>query len=86
MSGEDVVAVMEHTQGPLVDGRPYADEGFLNALNAYHLSAARAHRDHSQEQLKLPAVAAIAAPVSPWAEVVVADDPPGLNGHNPDGS
>jgi ATP-dependent Zn protease len=86
LSGEDVVAVMEHTQGPLVDGRPYGDEGFLNALNAYHLSAARAHRDHSQEQLKLPAVAAVAAPVSPWAEVVVTDDPPGLNGHNPDGS
>jgi cell division protease FtsH len=85
MSGEDVVAVMEHTQGPLVDGRPYGDEGFLSALNAYHLSAARAHHDRSHEQLKLP-VAAVAAPVSPWAEVVVADDPPGLNGHNPDGS
>jgi hypothetical protein len=28
----------------------------------------------------------VAAPVSPWAEVVVADDPPGLNGHNPEGS
>src|SRR6516225_8890875 len=86
LSGEDVVAVMEHTEGPLVDGRPYGDEGFLSALNAYHLSAARAHRDHSQEQLKLPVAAAVTAPVSPWAEVVVADDPPGLNGHNPDGS
>jgi cell division protease FtsH len=85
LSGEDVVAVMEHSQGPLVDGRPYGDESFLAALDDYHLSAARAHRDHSQEQLKMPAVAAIAAPVSPWAEVVVADDPPGLNGHNPDG-
>jgi cell division protease FtsH len=86
LSGEDVVAVLEHSQGPLVDGRPYGDESFLAALNDYHLSAARAHREHSQEQLKLPAVAAIAAPVSPWAEVVVADDPPGLNGHNPDGA
>jgi hypothetical protein len=86
LSGEDVVAVMEHTQGPLVDGRPYGDEGFLSALNAYHLSAARAHRDHSQEQLKLPVAVPVTAPVSPWAEVVVADDPPGLNGHNPDGS
>jgi cell division protease FtsH len=86
LSGEDVVAVMEHGQGPLVDGRPYADESFLAALNAYHLSAARAHRDHSQDQLKLPVAAAVTAPVSPWAEVVVADDPPGLNGHNPDGS
>ena len=77
---------MEHTEGPLVDGRPYADQSFLDSLNDYHLSAARAHRDHSQEQLNLPAVATVAAPVSPWAEVVVTDDPPGLNGHNPDGS
>ena len=24
------------------------------------------------------------APVPSWAEVIVADDPPGLNGHNPE--
>ena len=86
LSGEDVVAVLEHTRGPVVDGTPYADPAFITQLNDYHTSAARAHRDHSQEQLRLPAAAAVAAPVSPWAEVVVADDPPGLNGHNPDGS
>ena len=84
LSGEDVVAVLEHTRGPLVDGRPYADESFLAALNDYHQAAARAHRDHSMEQLNLPAAAAIPAPVPPWAAgVIVADtDPPGLNGHN----
>jgi ATP-dependent Zn protease len=85
LSGEDIVAVMEHSVGPLVDGRPYADQSFLDALNDYHLSAARAHRDHSQEQLKLP-VAAGAPAISPWAGVIVADDPPGLNGHNPEGA
>jgi ATP-dependent Zn protease len=84
LSGEDVVAVMENTEGPLVDGRPYADQSFLDALNDYHLSAARAHRDHSQEQLKLPVPAGTAA-VSQWASVIVTDDPPGLNGHHPDG-
>ena len=84
LSGEDVVAVLEHSRGPLVDGRPYADESFLAALNDYHQSAARAHRDHSMEQLHLPTAAAIPAPVPPWAAgVIVADaDPPGLNGHN----
>ena len=84
LSGEDVVAVLEHTRGPLVDGRPYADESFLAALNDYHLAAARAHREHSQEQLNMPALAALAAPVPPWAAgVIVADtDPSGLNGHN----
>ena len=50
LSGEDIVAVMEHTVGPLVDGTPYGDQSFLDSLNDYHLSAARAHHDHSQEQ------------------------------------
>jgi cell division protease FtsH len=83
LSGEDVVAVMEHTAGPLVDGRPYADETFLAALSEYHLAAARAHRDHSQEQLKLPVPTPAAAAISPWASVIVPDvDTPGWNGHN----
>jgi t-SNARE complex subunit (syntaxin) len=84
LSGEDIVAVMEHTEGPLVDGRPYADQTFLDSIDDYHLSAARAHRDHSPEQMKLPTPVPAPAPVPSWAEVVVADDPPpGLNGHNP---
>ena len=63
-----------------MDGTPYADEGFLAKLSDYHRSAARAHRDHSQEQLGLPVAA---APASPWAGVLTADaDPTGLNGHN----
>jgi len=89
LSGEDVVAVLEHTSGPLVDGRVYADESFLAALNDYHLVASRAHREHSMEQLNMPAPvppATPAEPVSPWAGVIVADDPPGLNGHNPEPS
>ena len=84
LSGEDVVAVLEHTRGPLVDGRPYADESFLAALNDYHQAAARAHREHSQERLNMPAPVPVPAAVPPWAAgVIVADtDPPGLNGHN----
>ena len=72
-----------------MDGRPYADESFLASLNDYHLAAARAHRDHSMDALncrrRFPGRMA-AAPVSPWAGVIVADDPPGLNGHNPEGA
>ena len=89
LSGEDVVAVLEHTRGPLVDGRVYADESFLDSLNEYHLAAARAHRDHSMDALNMPAPvppATSATPVSPWAGIIVADDPPGLNGHNPEPS
>ncbi|MGD0062751.1 MAG: AAA family ATPase [Streptosporangiaceae bacterium] len=81
LSGEDVVAVLEHRRGPLVDGTPYADESFLAELSEYHQSAAQAHRDHSLEQLALPAPV---PPASPWtAGVIVADaDPMGMNGHN----
>jgi cell division protease FtsH len=84
LSGEDVVAVLEHSRGPLVDGRPYADESFLAALNDYHRAAARAHREHSPEQLNMPASVPVPAAVPPWAAgVIVADtDTPGLNGHN----
>jgi hypothetical protein len=67
----------------------YADESFLDSLNDYHLAAARAHRDHSMDALNMPAPVpptAPATPVSPWAGVIVADDPPGLNGHNPEGA
>jgi cell division protease FtsH len=89
LSGEDIVAVLERTRGPLVDGAPYGDEEFMAELNDYHLAAARAHREHSQEQLNMPAPATPAAPEFPWAAgVIVADtDPSGLNGHNsPDSS
>ncbi len=82
LSGEDVVAVLEHSRGPLVDGTPYGDPAFIAQLSDYHQSAARAHRDHSQEQLSLP------VPVNsePWTMPVAVTEPeaPGLNGHNPE--
>jgi len=82
LSGEDVVAVLEHQRGPVVDGTPYGDAAFMAELDTYHNSAARAHRDHSQEQLSLP-VPASSAP--PWTVAVIADpEAQGLNGHNPD--
>jgi cell division protease FtsH len=84
LSGEDIVAVMEHTQGPLVDGRPYADVAFMDRLSEYHLAAARAHREHSQEQLNLPVPTPAIAAISPWsAGIALPDvDTPGWNGHN----
>jgi cell division protease FtsH len=83
LSGEDVVAVLEHTRGPLVDGTQYGDERFLAELGEYHLAAARAHRNHSMEQLNMPGPP---TPALPWATGVIAGeaDPLGLNGHNPD--
>ena len=82
LSGEDVLAVLEHTHGPVVDGTPYADESFMTELADYHTAAARAHREHSQEQLHLP----VAANAQPWSMPVAVAEPdaPGLNGHNPE--
>ena len=54
LSGEDIVAVMEHGQGPLVDGRCYADPIFLGRLEEYHQAAASAHRIHGNVQLSMP--------------------------------
>lgn len=47
LNGEDVIAVLEHRQGPLVDGSVYASEEFYAEIEEYHLEATRAHREHS---------------------------------------
>jgi cell division protease FtsH len=55
LSGEDVTAVLEGQRGPLVDGAPYADEAFIAKLREYHLAAKRAHQQHSQPDIPMPA-------------------------------
>ncbi|HLI39728.1 MAG TPA: AAA family ATPase [Streptosporangiaceae bacterium] len=80
LSGEDVVAVLEHKPGPVVDGTPYGDPAFLAQLADYHAAAARAHREHSQEQLVLPAPAFAAAATLP-AACTADGDRPALDGH-----
>jgi cell division protease FtsH len=72
LSGDDVVAVLTRRQGPVVDGRVYADPEFLRRLEEYHASAADAHRTHSQVPLPLPAAPLPAAPL-PAAGAVTAD-------------
>ncbi|MFI7588586.1 AAA family ATPase [Spongisporangium articulatum] len=54
LTGEDVVAVLEGTQGPLVDGRPYRAEGVREELEEYHRTAVEAHRQHSPVGVRLP--------------------------------
>jgi ATP-dependent Zn protease len=62
LTGEDIVAVMEHTLGPLVDGRPYADPEFLDLLEEYHQAAASAHRVHGNVQVSMPTPPLVAVP------------------------
>ncbi len=68
LTGDDVVAVFDHTQGPLVDGRAYGDQDFIRQLEEYHQAAAHAHRSHSRVALSMPAVPA-AAPDTEGAAV-----------------
>jgi hypothetical protein len=80
MSGEDIIAVMEHTVGPLVDGRPYADPEFLDLLEEYHQAAAMAHRSHGRVAMPMPP-APVLAPVVQGA-VASLDAGSGLDGGN----
>jgi cell division protease FtsH len=52
ISGQDITAIMNREQGPVVDGRPYADADFVAELEAYHLSAQSIHG--SERSLPLP--------------------------------
>jgi hypothetical protein len=83
LSGEDVTAVFEQKQGPVVDGRPYADPGFLHELEEYHQAAMIAHRAHGKVPVNLPVPAAIAAPGAQGA--VAALEAPAFDGGPPNG-
>jgi len=39
ISGQDIDAIMRREQGPVVDGRPYAQPDFMADIEAYHASA-----------------------------------------------
>jgi hypothetical protein len=39
LSGQDITAIMNREQGPVVDGRPYGDPDFVAELEAYHASS-----------------------------------------------
>jgi cell division protease FtsH len=54
LSGDDVVAVLDHTEGPFVDGRVYADPALIQELEEYHAGAATAHIEHSPVPIALP--------------------------------
>ena len=54
LSGDDVVAVIEHRPGPFVDGRVYADPLLIQRLEEYHGRAAVAHREHGSVALSMP--------------------------------
>jgi uncharacterized membrane protein YgcG len=87
LNGDDIIAVIERTRGPVVDGTMYAVPGFVAQLEAYHQAAMSAHQEHSMDALSMPElpsrvlVGAVAGPAAP----APAPLPPG-NGAYPYGS
>ena len=54
LSGSDVHAVIEGRMGDVVDGAKYQNPENIAAIEAYHLSALQAHREHRKPDLALP--------------------------------
>ena len=56
ISGEDVAAIIEGHQGPMVDGRLYQGEHFRALAESYHLMALQAHQHHAAVDVMLPSL------------------------------
>jgi len=54
LTGEDIEAVIEGRQGPLLDGRAYHDPDFLPQAEAYHEIVMAAHHTHGQIDVPMP--------------------------------
>jgi hypothetical protein len=54
ITGDDVAAVIEGTEGPLVDGRRYRDPAFVAELEEYHRACVAAHQAHGDVQRTIP--------------------------------
>lgn len=56
VTGDDVEAIIEGRQGPLIDGRPYHGEDFRELAEAYHKQVVAAHKSHSAVKVPLPSL------------------------------
>jgi cell division protease FtsH len=54
VTGEDVEAIIEGREGPLIDGRPYRSPEFIEGAEAYHSEAVTAHKGHAKVKVPLP--------------------------------
>jgi len=54
IAGEDVIAVLDGSQGPLIDGRLYHEPGFVAELETYHAAVSEAHKGHEKVTMPLP--------------------------------
>ncbi len=54
ITGEDIVAIFEGTQGPIVDGRWYHTDDFVDQYRQYHEVALQAHQHQGRLETALP--------------------------------
>jgi cell division protease FtsH len=88
LAGDDVVAVIDHRTGPLVDGTAYGDANFIRQLEDYHAGAVVAHRTHGKVPMAMPMPGGNGSPLSGAPQAVATLDPPPWlsgNGEAPDG-
>jgi ATP-dependent Zn protease len=60
LTGDDVEAIIEGKEGPLIDGRPYATKDFNKLAEAYHKAALTAHKSKQKPLIPLPVMAGVA--------------------------
>jgi cell division protease FtsH len=60
ISGEDVAAIIEGSEGPIIDGRAYRHVDFEEMAEAYHVQAVAAHKEHAKVSVPLPVLPALA--------------------------
>jgi hypothetical protein len=54
ITGEDIAAIVEGYPGPLVDGRVYHMQSFIEVAEQYHQRALAAHKEQSRIDVPLP--------------------------------
>ncbi|HEX7166444.1 MAG TPA: AAA family ATPase [Acidimicrobiales bacterium] len=86
MSGDDVAAIVENKEGPLVDGRVYHEPGAREALEEYHRHAVEAHVQHGRVAADLPVLVAGSANGHAGEAGAAADAGDGADGANGNGS
>ncbi len=76
ITGQDVTAIIDGTEGPVVDGRPYHTPEFAATLEAYHQQVMVAHRGRDGAPLPVPVpVGKQPEPISAWKQQALDPNP-----------
>ena len=65
ISGEDVAAIIDGRQGPVVNGALYHGDHFRALAESYHAMALEAHKNHAPVDVMLPTLGGSAIPPPP---------------------